>query len=78
MSIPSNAIRLRFHVCSPDYEVVAMFQTPEDAAMFLGCVGKGFTLVCRGVIVWREGLEDQEAGESYDHVASVVYERLGE
>lgn len=55
-------------------EYMAATRYPEDAARL---VGDGDTIKGpNGRIVWREGKEDQPAGESVDHVAMVVQERL--
>jgi hypothetical protein len=68
---------------SPDYKVynprgkyIAACKFPEDAAMIVAGYGKGATIrLGHRIIVWREGSELQEAGESYDYVAQVCYER---
>lgn len=66
-----------FQVFDQMNDLIAAFKTPEDAAMLLGCLGSGYFIRYNGKNVWCEGQEDQPAGESYDHVAEVVYERIG-
>ena len=50
----------------------------EDAA-FLVAGRPGWTIrEAANLVVWREGSEKQSAGESYDYVASVCYDRVAE
>jgi hypothetical protein len=68
--------KLVFTVTDQIGETVAAFKTPEDAAMYVGCVGDGYAIRHAGLIVWNEGKETQPALESYDNVAAVVYSRI--
>lgn len=70
----------RWKVYSADGEYRAACKYPEDAASLVSFLGDGATLRdghrVRDV-VWREGAEDQPAGESFDHVAAVATARRG-
>lgn len=58
-------------------EYVAACRDVEDAAALVAFRGDGATIrYDHKQIVWREGAETQNAAESYDHVASVAYERV--
>jgi hypothetical protein len=50
---------------------------PEDAAALVAVLGNGTTIEFKGITVWREGLEEIPASESYDTVAEVCYKRIG-
>lgn len=73
---------------SPDFKVYnaendyrAAFKDASEAAILVAVLGDGSTIRyghTRKGIVWEEGKEDQPAGESYDHVAEVVYARVEE
>lgn len=67
---------LQFHVRDQGDEIIAILKTPEDAAMLIGCLGDGYRIQHNGKDVWIEGAELQPAGESYDNVAEIVYERI--
>lgn len=59
-------------------EILSGFRYAEDAAMHVSCLGDGATIKNRnGKILWTEGKEKQPAGESYDYVAEIVFERAG-
>lgn len=71
----------RFKVYSADGEYLAATKRPEEAAAVVAMLGVGATIRsghAKKDIVWHEGRECQGAGDSFDHVAVVVYERLGE
>ena len=70
---------------SPDYKVynrseyVAACKYPEDAAAIVAAYGEGATIRFghrAKDTVWREGKEDQSAGDSYDFAAAVVADRI--
>lgn len=49
------------------------------AAALVSLLGKGSTIRHgHRTILWREGSEELEAGESYDRVVEIVYDRLDE
>lgn len=54
-----------------DGEMIGATVYAEDAAALLA-TAHGTEIRVDGRIVWDEGAEDQEAGESYDHVAEVI------
>lgn len=55
-------------------EYVAAFKYAEDAAVFSGAAG-GEVRHGHGLVVWREGLEDFSAAESYDRAAQIMEQR---
>ena len=50
---------------------------PEEAAALVDFLGRGAAVRVHGRIVWREGAEEQSAGESYDFAAGVMLSRSG-
>lgn len=67
--------RMVFHVHSDDGPAGAFFE-PEDAAMFVACLGEGSYITDpNGTVLWSEGEEDQSASDSYDQCADTVRER---
>lgn len=66
----------RWKVYSPTSEYVAACRYVEDAAAVVALYGNGASIRDdHGRKVWIEG-SDGDAGESYDHVAEVVRERV--
>ena len=68
----------RFKVFDSEGVYQAACKRPEEAAAVVALLGQGATIRdghTKKDIVWHEGAEDQTAGESYDFVASKVYER---
>lgn len=76
---------LRFRVFL-NKSMIATFMYAEDAAALLASYGPhepgvepvltirdGFN---RNRLLWTEGEEEQSAAESYDHVATVVFDRI--
>lgn len=69
---------------SPKYKVYdahgeyqASVKDIESGACLMGMYGDGATIrLGHRVILWTEGAEDRPAGESYDHVAIVAFERI--
>lgn len=60
-------------------EYKAACKDVEDAACLVSLYGDGGTIrLDHKLILWTEGSEDQQASESYDHVAEVVYRRLSD
>lgn len=70
---------LPFLIFTRDGEYVAACAHAEDAAAVVALHGDG-TEIRRGRLqkhcVWLEGKEGQPAGESFDYVATLVYERV--
>lgn len=64
-------------VYDADRELRARLVYCEDAAVLISFIGQGSYITHQGRIVWREGEEDQEAAESYDHVRQVCWKRAG-
>jgi len=66
-----------------DNQIRAACLHVEEAAMLVSCLGNGSTITYHheatrhDVVVWKEGLEDQPASESYDNVATVAHSRAG-
>lgn len=55
---------------------MASCKEPEAAAALVALYGKGSTVrLDHGKVLWREGTEDQEAGESYDYASHVIQTR---
>lgn len=67
---------MQYHVCDNCDEVIAILKNPEDAAMLISYLGDGYRIQHNGKNVWVEGVESQQAGESYEYVAEIVYERI--
>lgn len=66
----------RWKVFNPSGEYVASCKHPEDAGMIVSGYGKGATIRDGHThVVWREGAEEQPAGESYDNVQVVCNAR---
>jgi hypothetical protein len=57
-----------------DGEYVAACKHPEDAAALVAMSG-GVVKLGHSVIVWCEGSEEFEAGDSYDRAASIMQQR---
>ena len=57
-----------------DGEYVAACKYPEDAAALVALSG-GIVKLGHSLIVWREGSEEIEAGDSYDRAASIMQQR---
>jgi hypothetical protein len=69
----------RFKVHNPQGEYVASCKQIEDAAMICGGYGDGAKIKDKFYgLVWHEGHEATEASESYDTVATVVFQRIEE
>jgi len=70
----------RFKVYSPLNAYVAACKHVEDAAALVSIYGDGATIrdgaTSSRRTVWTEGRETISAGESYDTVASTVWERI--
>jgi len=78
---------LRWKVHTSAGRLMAACRFPEDAAVLVAVLGDGATIRdgdwcvreqddSRPLVVWTEGREDLPAGESYDHVAEVVRQRV--
>lgn len=65
-----------FFVYNRDGQYVGRAIDAEDAACLASLRGDGATVRYQRRIVWREGSEDQPAGESFDFAASVIHERI--
>lgn len=64
-------------VFNGDGEYRACTKDVEDAAVLVAFYGPGATIRAgHKTVVWREGAEKQSAAESYDYVATLVYERF--
>jgi hypothetical protein len=62
---------------SPSGEYVAACKHAEDAGAVVNLHGEGATIrYDHKHIVWREGREEQQAGDSFDFVATTVHERV--
>ena len=67
---------------SPEFKVyregeyVAACKYAEDAAALVAMRQSGQIRHGHSHVVWDEGNEDFEAGESYDGVAQIVYDRI--
>jgi len=59
-----------------DGEYIGCTKFAEDAAALVGLYGNGIVKYEHSFIVWREGQEEIEAGESYDRAAAIMNERL--
>lgn len=57
-----------------DGEYVASCKYYEDAAMLVAI--NGVVKYGHGKIIWREGQEEIEAGESYDHASDIMRARV--
>jgi len=68
---------LVWKVYSASGEHIASLRDAEDAAALVGLHDDGKVLV-DGRIVWREGKEEDRAGNSYDFAAGVMYQRRAE
>jgi hypothetical protein len=55
-------------------ELIAATRNAEEAAAILSMTGTG-TVKVDGKVVWKEGKEQQAAGDSYDFAASVMHAR---
>jgi hypothetical protein len=67
---------LPFEVADKDGAVKAATAHPEEAACLVALLGNGATIHYRALRLWTEGKEDQQAGDSYDHVAEVCRNRM--
>lgn len=56
-------------------EYVASVKTTILAAILAGTI-QGVVKYGHGKIIWREGLEEIEAGNSYDGAASIMNQRV--
>lgn len=66
----------RLKIYNPAGDYVAACKHGEDAACLMAFYGDGATIRSgHSKIVWTEGGEAQPAGESYDFVATTVFER---
>ena len=66
-------------VYSPDGEYIGCVKDAEDAAALVYLRGEGGTVrYDHKHIVWREGVEEQSAGDSYDFAAGVMHKRIAE
>ena len=68
----------RFKVYSSQGEYVAACKHASDAGALVGLYGEGATIRDGHALkhtVWKEGFEDQPAGESYDYVSQVAHIR---
>jgi len=66
-------------VYGPNGEFEASTKRPETAAAIVALLGDGSIIKWRHkLVVWREGLEDQAAADSYDFVAITCHRRWGE
>lgn len=66
----------RLDVFNEKDEWVATCATAEDAAALISTLDDGSTIRSGDNVLWTEGKEDQAAGESYDFVAELVWDRL--
>jgi hypothetical protein len=69
----------RFKLYTPGRGYVASCSNLEDAAGFVAFLGEGATVRCGHRVmdvIWTEGTEAQPAGESYDHAAGVMRDRM--
>jgi hypothetical protein len=60
-------------------EYLASFKYAEHAAMLVAALGDGHTIRqghSKRMTLWTEGREMLAAAESYDFVATTVYERM--
>lgn len=66
-----------FKVYTRDGEYIGALKDATDAACMVALRGEGATVrYDHKHIVWREGAEDDWAGNSYDHAAGVIHERV--
>jgi len=66
----------RFKVYNPEGDYIAACKHAEDAAALVALYGAGATIrLDHTRVMWREGAEVREAGESYDFVAQTVADR---
>lgn len=66
-------------VYNPSGDYVAACKCGEDAACLVALYGDGASIRfghSKGRTVWTEGAEEFPAGESYDRVAALIFERL--
>ena len=68
---------LIWKVYNGDGEHIASTRDPEEAAALVGLRDDGRVRV-DGRIVWREGQEEDRAGNSYDFAAGVMLQRRAE
>ena len=67
---------------SPDFKIyrygtyVAACKHPEDAACLIGMSSASVVKYRHQQVIWREGQEDQPAGDSWDHAAAVMLSRI--
>jgi hypothetical protein len=67
----------KFKVYSSEGEYVAACKYVEEAAAIVAMRGEGWTIRAgHRYIVWHEGHEADEAGNSYDFVAETVWGRI--
>lgn len=66
---------LAWTVFDQDGNRSAAFVHAADAAAFVALLGDGSTIKCGHKTVWREGEEENPAGDSYDRAALVMHER---
>jgi hypothetical protein len=67
----------RFKIYTADGEYTAACKYVEDAAALVAILGDGATIrPDHHKPAWTEGAEEFSAGESYDRVGEVVYERM--
>jgi len=66
----------RYHVNDAEGHLLAGVNKASDGAMFVDAYGPGTTIrKPSGIVLWTEGQETQQAGQSYDHVSDVVHGR---
>lgn len=66
-----------FKVYNPMGEYVAACKHPADAAAIVAAYGDGAEVrLGHGIVLWHEGAEDEQAGNSYDIVSNTCYERV--
>lgn len=67
---------MALEVYSEDGELRATCTYAEDAGALVSFLGDGSTIREGKKVLWKEGEEEQSAGESYDFVAETVWRRL--
>lgn len=69
-------MKMKWKVYDPTGNCIASCLYGEDAAALVGMHGDGATIrVGARAIVWTEGIEEQDATESYDYVAYLIERR---
>ncbi len=67
---------LDYKVFDGSKQMIGSVMHAEDAAALVSLHTDGTVKWKHAVTVWREGKEEQSAGDSYDSAAAVMYERV--